>query len=196
MNLTFRALQPQDDDLLIHYFQSLDYSHNPEWKTCYCSFYHSDCSMEDWISRSERGENEQLTRRSIRQGSMKGYLALVDDHVVGWLNVNHYHAYLRLLRDIQPWIRSPQTAVAICFVIHPQYRGQGIARRLLGYAIKDLKDQGFEALMSLPRESPNQPTVRYRGTFHMFDELGFTLVNDQGETRIYYKTLKNDGAQD
>ncbi len=196
MTLTFRALQPQDDDLLIHYFQSLDYSHHSEWKSCYCSFYHSDCSMEDWISRSEKGENEHLTRMSIRQGSMKGYLALVDQQVVGWLNVNHYHAYLRLLHDIQPWIRTPQTAVAICFVIHPHYRGQGIARRLLAYAMDDLRAQGFTALMGLPRESPSQPLLRYRGTFHMFDELGFTLMKDQGDTRIYYKTLKNDGAHD
>jgi len=195
MSLTFRSLQPSDSDLLIHYFQSLDYSHHQEWKTCYCSFYHSTCTMEEWISRSERGENETITRKSIQNGNMKGFLAFENNQVVGWLNANHYHAYLRLIGDIKPYIKSPQTAVAICFVIHPDYRGKGIARQLLSFAIESLKAQGYETLLGLPRDSPNHPEVRYRGTFHMFDEAGFTPVFHHEDLRIYMKSLKNDDAK-
>lgn len=190
MNLTFRALQPTDADLLIHYFQSLDYSHHQEWKTCYCSYYHSSCSMEEWISRSERGENEEITRTSIRNGTMKGYLAFSDNQLVGWLNANHYQAYLRLVADVKPWIRSPHTALIICFVIHPQYRGKGIARKLLSYAIEDLLQQGIETILGLPRESPLQPSLRYRGTFHMFEEAHFELLHEEGDLRIYQHTIK------
>jgi ribosomal protein S18 acetylase RimI-like enzyme len=189
--LHIRPLNPHDADVLIHYFQTLDYHHQPEWQTCYCQFYHQTCSMDEWIRQSEHGENEHSTRQAIEKGSMKGYLAFDGDLIVGWLNANHYHSYLRLLSTLKPFVSHPKTAVMICFVIHPLYRGQGVARRLIHYALQDLTAQGFTAVLALPREDPDHPQHRYRGTFHMFESAGFKLVDEKQDTRIYRYTMGN-----
>lgn len=188
--LHLRPLNTHDADVLIHYFQTLDYHHQPEWQTCYCQFYHQVCSMEAWIHQSEQGENERSTRQAIENGTMKGYIALDGDQVVGWLNANHYHTYLRLLSTLKSFVDHPKTAVMICFVIHPSYRGQGLARRMIQYALQDFKAQGYSTVLALPRENPAQLEHRYRGTFHMFESAGFEMVDERQDTRIYRYDMK------
>ena len=180
-----RRLAPSDAELLIHYFQTLDYHHQPEWQTCYCQFYHQDCSMDQWIEQSKHGKNEAITCEDIQSGRMHGYLIFDGELLIGWLNANHYQRYLRLVKSLHPYLTSPYTAVMICFVIHPDYRGQGVARQLLQYAIHDLHEQGYQSIIALPREDPHHPEHRYRGTFHMYEGAGFTLVNEELPLRIY-----------
>lgn len=129
MNLEVIALTPELADVYVQYLSSLDFDHAPQWATCFCRFYHTTCSQEDWQNRAGE-ENKAEALAEIQAGRMKGYLAFTQGKCVGWLNANDARTYLRLATEMAPVIQDKKVGCAICFVSHPEYRGQGVARRL------------------------------------------------------------------
>ena len=83
---------------------------------------------------------------------MKGYLVFHEDKCIGWCNANEAGHFIRLEEKMKPIIKDQKVGCVICFVVHPQYRKQGVARMLLERAVKDFKLEGFEAVLALPLE--------------------------------------------
>jgi len=179
----YRALRPADAEAFVQYLEELDYQHAPQWSGCFCRFYHTDCSMEDWIAR-DRTTNRQETLLAIQNGTMHGYLAFDQDQLIGWLNANTIDAYPRLANFVEPYVHTLHAAALVCFVIHPQYRGQGVATGLLTFAINDLIQQGKTEILGFPFEDPDHPQRAYHGSLSMYLKAGFALLESRKNQHI------------
>lgn len=144
---------------------------NPQWAGCYCQFY---------LNSPPENENQELNRDRacdrISNGTMKGYLAIDNGEVIGWMSATRAND----VKQLPP--ASEQTARILCFVIEPQHQNQGIATALLNFAIEDLKTQGFELIEAAPLQTDQHRKDAYRGKLSMFKKAGFeevTMIDDQ-----------------
>ena len=145
--------------------------------------------MEEWMARSlEVNRAEAL--REIEAGRMRGYLAFDGETCVGWCNANDISQYLRLHEDAQKYCAGKRVACTICFVIHPAYRGKGIARQLLARAVSDYRAAGYDAMIALPVEAEGAGQRRYRGTLHMFQEAGYRELEVIDHLHVMWLDLK------
>ncbi len=182
MQYTVKPLSPELAQTFLAYFDQLDFCHAPDWAACYCRFYHTDCSGEEWEARTGE-QNRAEAVESIKSGDMKGYLAFDGERCIGWCNANDIRAFVRLFADVEPYVQGKKTGCTVCYVIDPAYRSKGVARSLLKAAVEGFKRDGFEAALALPVES--QPGInRYRGTFNMYRELGFAEIGRDGDAVV------------
>jgi ribosomal protein S18 acetylase RimI-like enzyme len=189
MSFKIVPLTPDSADIFADYLSNLDFTHAPYFASCFCRFYHIDCSDNEWMER--KGEqNREESKAAIRDGSMKGYLAFDGDKCIGWLNANSVDSYLRLRDSLLPLTDGKKAGLAICFVIHPAYRNQGLATSLLENAIKGFKEEGYEVIFGLSTKNADIPLVnQYSGTYSMFSKLGFEEVGVLGHRVILRKEL-------
>ena len=187
-----KPLMPEHAKLFTDYFSNTDFGHAPHWGSCFCRFYHMTCSQEEWKNRS--GEANRLEAiEEIRAGRMKGYLAFDDKKCIGWCNANALDQFPILHRDLSQMVGGDNVGCVICFVIHKDYRGQGVARLLLKEATEKFKADGFSSVIALPVDSEGAPENRYRGSLNMYRELGFVELGKRDNTVLmrleYAETL-------
>ncbi|MGB4590408.1 MAG: GNAT family N-acetyltransferase [Clostridiaceae bacterium] len=191
MDFRISPLTPAMADIFADYLSNLDFTHAPYFATCFCRFYHINCTDEEWMER--KGEqNREESKAAIKDGSMKGYLAFNGNKCIGWLNANSVDSYLRLEDSLTPFTEDKKAGLAICFVIHPDYRNQGIATSLLEKAIEGFKEEGYEVIFGLSTKNADIPLVKqYSGTYTMFSKLGFEEVGVLGHRVILRKWLSS-----
>ncbi|MGE0003116.1 MAG: N-acetyltransferase family protein [Candidatus Izemoplasmatales bacterium] len=168
-------------------FDVASFAHAEHWSGCYCRFYHTDCSMEEWTSRN-REQNKEDAFRAISNNEMAGFLAYDGNKCVGWLNSGDVQNYPRIYPYVPEPIRAKKTALSICFVISKDYRNQGIASMLLDYAIGYAKEHGYEQMLALPFEAPITERM-YRGLPSMYLKRGYVLIDTAEAIQILLKTL-------
>ena len=172
MAYDIRPLSPELAQTFSNFLTNLDFSNTPHWASCFCRFYQTTCSFEEWRSRSlETNRDEAL--REIASGAMRGYLAFEGETCVGWCNANDVKNLPRIYPDVESFCRDKRVGCTICFLIHPLHRGKGLARELLARAISDYRAAGFNAMLALPIEAADAGQRRYRGTLHMYLEAGY-----------------------
>lgn len=187
MTLTIQALKPTHAKAYLAYLEQMDFHHAPDWAGCFCRFYHTDCSSDEWQKRSA-SQNKEEALKAIQDGTMKGFLAFEEDRIVGWLNANAIQSYPRLASIAQPYCQSPKTGAVICFVIHPQFRHQGIATKLLYAAVETFEKEGMDVL-AFPFESESQPQKAYRGFAPMYLKLGFKVLESREGMSVLRKEV-------
>ena len=172
MAYDIRPLSPDLAETFSNYLTNLDFSNTPHWASCFCRFYQTTCSFEEWRGRSlETNRVEAL--REIANGTMRGYLAFDQETCVGWCNANDVVRFLRIYPDVESFCRGKRVGCTICFLIHPLHRGNGLARAMLARAVSDHRAAGFDAMIALPVETADAGQRRYRGTLHMYLEAGY-----------------------
>ena len=184
MNYTIKPLTEETSHIFIDYLGNLDFSHAPHWSTCFCRYYHSTCSLDEWMKRTgTQNQNEAL--QEISSGTMKGYLIFDQETCIGWCNANDVRNYARLQNEVAHLLEDKKIGCVICYVIHPKYRGQGVARALLKQAIIDFRTNGFNAVVAFPFKSGSSQTM-YRGTYHMYEEQGFVEIKgNENQTTMW-----------
>ena len=114
----------------------------------------------------------------IKTKSMQGYIAIEDNKVIGWLAAGPANNYPKFPKT------DLLTARAVCFVIDPGRRGEGIASDLLQFGISDLRARGFKVLEA--RGVPEGKTIaaNYPGPISLYRKFGFTAAQtfDDGYT--------------
>ncbi len=188
MDYLIKPLTPQMANTFADYLGGLDFGHAPHWATCYCMFYHLACSHEEWQNR-KGPENRAEAIAGISSGKMKGYLAFDGDKCIGWCNANDAASYVRLKNELEPVIKEKKVGSTICYVIHPDYRGQGLARQLLKVAIEDFRKEGYEAVLSLPVDASMDAQKHYRGTVNMYKQQGFREIQRHGDVCVMWLEL-------
>ncbi|MTI96941.1 MAG: GNAT family N-acetyltransferase [Firmicutes bacterium] len=188
MGLTIKRLAPELAKTFVEFFEGLDFEHSPHWASCYCMAYHVDCSQEQWQSRTGE-DNRRDAFELIKEGRMMGYLAFDGEQCVGWCNANDAQRYLRLKKEMQPVVGDRRIGCVLCFVIHPNYRNQGLARKLLEQAVQDFQADDYEAVLALPVDIKANPQTLYRGTINMYTELGFKEIERHGDLRVMWLDL-------
>lgn len=162
----------------------------PAWQSCYCMETHRTQPDEEWIARTS-DQNRAAMSSMIGRGEVTALLAYVDGKPVGWCNygeTTHLHGVmLKLKLDAS---EHEGVGSVACFVIASQYRGHGVATKLLGAALERLKARGLRAVEAYPRKQGDGTAQNhYRGALAMYERAGFSTYRDAGKYLIVRKSL-------
>jgi len=112
-----------------------------------------------------------------------GVLAYVDGEVAGWCSIAPRSSYRRLMNSRTiPFLDGPVAAadawVAVCFVVRPKFRHQGLMNVLLEGAVEHARAHGARVVEGYPIESETAGKVDvisgYVGTTRLFERAGFS----------------------
>lgn len=189
MSFNVRPLTPDMAETFADYLADLDFSHAPSFAGCFCRFYHTDCSEQEYMERpGEKNRKEAV--EAIRNGTMRGYLAFNGEKCIGWLNANALDAYVRVRDGLIPHVGGMKAGLVICFVIHPEYRGNGVATLLLEHALEGFRKEGYEIVLGLSTQDSAIPiTLQYSGPYPMFLKQGFEEIGNLGNRKVLRKML-------
>lgn len=188
-DILVRPLTPAMKDAYLSYFDHDAFKDNPSWASCYCLSYHTRFEPHAWEGRTA-AHNRADRAAMIERGEASGVLAFAGPHVVGWCNASPRTALPWL--DMTPGFACDDpanTGAIVCFAIAPQYRGQGIARRLLDGACAMLRDRGFALVQAYPPLAPRSDAGAYHGPLPIYLDAGFTKIRDAGRYAVVEKRL-------
>jgi GNAT superfamily N-acetyltransferase len=189
MTIEIKPLSPEMAETFTSYVGNMDFRHAPHWQFCNCQYYHVKCTSEEWRARSAE-QNQQLAHKNIRDGVMKGFMAFDGDKPVGWINANDWHNYALLEDDEELLHFEGKTGLVVCFLIHPDYRNQGLAKSLLKTAVDNFRDLGFDRVAGRPFTWSAHPERQYHGSPGMYEALGFERLSEKNGVFTYVLDLK------
>ena len=138
---------------------------------------------------------KEMALINVARGYTRGYLALDGNRVVGWCHANNQEKLLRLKRLIEPYLPEGRTAVVACFMVHPEYRRQGIASQLLQAAIEGSRAEGFTAVLGFPSASNPVPERQYHGNRELYLKAGFNKIAEEDGQEIFLLELSSEIAE-
>lgn len=122
-----------------------------------------------------------------------GVLAYVDGEVAGWCSVAPRSTYRRLMHSRTiPFVDDLDAWSAVCFVVRPGYRKQGLLHELLAGAVEHAAAHGAPAVEGYPVDSRGERVdviSGYVGSVDVFERAGFvraapTTGVSGGTTRV------------
>jgi ribosomal protein S18 acetylase RimI-like enzyme len=187
MNIEIRPLTRDLKDDYIYFFDNMIFKENPDWSSCYCYDYHFTGDVETCTRESNRSAVMGL----INEGKMEGYLVYDDDKAVGWCNANNRLNYQRLLKDFD-LIDDPEEKACsiVCFLIHPDYRRQGIAQKILEKIIEDYSENDYDYIEAYPRKEDSTSESSFKGPLELYDRNGFKIHKEHDSYYVMRKQLK------
>ena len=122
---------------------------------------------------------------------LTGYLAFDNDKPVGWCNANNRLNFQRLLKDYD-YIDNPKDKVCsvVCFLIHPDYRRQGIAQQLLEEVINDSNGKDYDYLEAYPMKSESSCEGNFKGPFELYKRFDFKINKEYDNYYVMRKSMK------
>ncbi len=193
MNIHIRKLTVELLDDWLNYFDNDAFSDNDKWCGCYCMCYHWNKSLQKkrpWNCDKSCAEfNRQQAIDFITDGRMQGYLAYIDDRVVGWCNSNNKTAYdnvnFNFAEDVPD--NGEKIKSIVCFSVMREYRGNGIATALLEYICQDAKADGYALIEAYPFK--NNKYHAYHGPLSLYVKNGFEIHSQIEECTVCRKIL-------
>lgn len=173
-DVIIRRLSPELLDDYLAFFDGPAFADNPEWADCYCFFPYHDPAQADFEERSA-ADNREAIAEAVEAGYATGYLAYAGGVVVGWCSAAPRERYPQLARLPGD---SSTTGATPCFTIDPEWRGRGIAAKLLGAAIDGFRETGMARIEAGPMAEPKTAADRYRGTVELYESAGYEKVTD------------------
>ncbi len=209
MEIGIKALTPDLADAYFDFFDHRAFSDGSPYYPCYCCAFNLSAagigSMRK-LSKQYGGDTEGWKRaqretalRMVREGKIRGYLAFDNGTAIGWCNANDRVNYYRVgafdldhvPEDQEPADppRKNQVKSIVCFEISPEYRGKGIASRLLERVCADAEKEGYEFAEAYPCENAGDSPA-FTGPKHLYEKAGFTEFALAGSTVIMRKPLE------
>ena len=191
MNLSIRKLTVELLDDWLSYFDKDAFSDNDEWCGCYCMCYHWNNALQKkraWNCDKDCAEyNRKQAIDFIKSGCMQGYLAYVDNEVVGWCNANDKKAYDNVNFNFAKQVpdNGEKIKSIVCFSVAPGYRGSGVAIALLDYICQDAKADGYVIVEAYPFQ--HNKYHAYHGPLSMYKKNGFEVCGQIEECTICRK---------
>lgn len=163
---------------------------------CFCRYWHFQGTKNDWLERSalRPDENETEAFDDPNADAARGLVALQGDQVVGWLKIAPTRVVPKLLA--QSVYRALPLAddgvhAVVCFLVHPDRRGQGVARALLRAAPQFAKAHGARALQAYPRRVSYRlhDEQAFAGPEALFLAEGFRAIHVDGPYPVLERAL-------
>ena len=179
--MIIKEMKPEHKSDWFDFFDNKAFSDHEDWKGCYCT--------GPFTPRIKEYENANRKRRDyatwlMEKGMMRGYLAYEDGKVVGWCNVNDKSVFSKY-NNIQT---DEENVISItCFVIQKEYRGKGIAQKILDKIIADTKMNHKNIIEAYPRPNSRTEYGNFHGPAAMYAKNGFKLekVREAEVARCY-----------
>jgi GNAT superfamily N-acetyltransferase len=166
---------------------------------CYCRYWHFTGTKNEWLDRlahrPEDNRAEMLSAVAAQDPGARGLVALRDDGAVGWMKL--------VARRTVPKLRKQSVYAALdlgeedttfsigCILVHPSFRGQGVARALVRAAAEAVRQWGGRAIEAYPRRSADTlyPEEVWMGPERVFADEGFEHVAGSPPYPVLRKTL-------
>lgn len=146
------------------------------------------------FKRGAGDSNRRALQRLVRADGRPGLLAYAGDEPVGWIALAPRADYPRLekSRVLAPVDDQPVWSVT-CFFIRRDWRGQGLATRLLEAAVEFAAADGARILEGYPTDASKRAADAFvwTGIASTFERAGFFEVARRSASRpIMRKTLR------
>jgi GNAT superfamily N-acetyltransferase len=141
---------------------------------CWCMWWRETRSE---FARKQGAGNRRAMRRIVESGEVPGILAYAEGEAAGWVSVaprEHYPS-LERSRTLKRIDDTPVWSI-VCFFIGKEFRGRGIAVRLIRAAVDYAVRHGarvVEAYPTVPSRGVLAPVSVYMGVPSMFARAGF-----------------------
>lgn len=209
MNLIIKQMLPELAEDYFDFFDNRAFSDNSPYYPCYCNAFNmsAECIRSEIIEQvNANGGGTEGWKRSLRksaqsmveQGKIQGYLAYDNEISVGWCNANDKKSYYRfgefnldeLVLDEVKDSSTERVKSVVCFEIAPEYRGRGLATSLLQRVCEDALKDGYEYVEAYPAIREKEEELDFTGPVRLYEKLGFTLFDSEGQMLIMRKKLK------
>lgn len=211
MDLTIKALTPDLEKEYFDFFDHRAFSDGSPYYPCYCGAFNmskEQVSIELPRRAEAYGGGVEGWKRALREsavqmvraGEIQGYLVLENGLAVGWCNANDRMNYYRVgefALDHLPADERPigceakgQIKSIVCFAIAPEYRGRGIATRLLERICLDAEKDGYNFVEVYPAAQGENNALAFTGTVRFYEKAGFIPFSHTGNTVVMRKNLR------
>ena len=179
-------MTPALKDDYLYFFDTMIFKDNPDWSICYCYDYHFLGDVATCTKAANRAAIAQL----IDEGKQTGYLVYDADKPMGWCNTNNRSNYARLLRDYDPVDNAADKVCAVvCYLIHPDYRRQGISTKLLERVVADCANTDYDYIEAYPRKQAASATD-FKGPLALYERFGFEIAREHDSYYVVRKQLR------
>jgi len=181
-------IKPLTKDLTedyLFFFDHIIFSENPDRSKCYCYDYHFLGDVETCTREMSRSSVINL----IHKNQLRGYLVFDNNKPIGWCNTNNRSNYQRLLRDYD-YVDNADDKVCsiVCFLIHPDYRRQGIAQKILATIITDYSTKDYDYFEAYPKKEDLSCEGNFKGPLELYKKFDFKIHK---EYDLYYVMRNN-----
>jgi len=183
MEIRIEPLSEKNVSSFFTLMESVDFQATPHWSSCFCRFYYTTCSMNDWKSRSGITNKEEVID-AVKNNQMFGFLAFSNNRPIGWVNAADAGLLKRLDEVVKPYMIEKRYAATICFVIHNEFRGMKVATRLLEHAMLYFKNLGFDGMLAMPFDHPVDKQKEYRGSYSLYQKLGYVVIEEKDQVKL------------
>lgn len=208
--ITIRQLTHELIEDYFDFFDNRAFSDDSPYYPCYCNAFNLSLEQlqKDVFDKVPKyGEGKEAVRKALRasawqmvqNGLIQGYLAYDNEIAVGWCNANDRLNYFRVGEfdiDDAPVDSEPTDCPEkgyiksiVCFEISPEYRGQGIASKLLDRVCQDAKTDGYSFVEVYPHDQSKDSSLSFTGPYKLYDRAGFTEYARNGKTIVMRKAL-------
>jgi ribosomal protein S18 acetylase RimI-like enzyme len=187
MDITIKQLTP---DLLkdyLFFFDNIAFTEHPDWSVCYCFSYHFIGTKNEWNMENNRSS----VIKYISERKMTGYLAYYGEKPVGWCNVNNRINYERLLKYYELIDNSNDKVCSIvCFLIDPDYRRKGIAKKILEHICIDYSKQNYDYIEAYPGKGQLSCEEHFKGPLKLYEKFDFKIEKEYNDYFVVRKKIK------
>lgn len=187
MAINIKPLTREIRDDYLYFFDNIIFQDNPDRAKCYCYDYHFLGDVDSCTREQSRAAVKEL----IDESKLTGYLVFDDDKPIGWCNANDRSNYQRLLRDYD-YVDNPDDKVCsiVCFLIHPDYRRQGIAHQILENIIEDYSDSDFDYFEAYPKKAELSCEGNFKGPLRLFEKFDFQIHKAYDNYYVVRRSIK------
>jgi GNAT superfamily N-acetyltransferase len=165
---------------------------------CYCVTWRSDDSYEmngdHWFTTREERREKAISY--VKSGALQGYLAYMDEKIVGWCNANancrYCRDYLRGFWNIDEYDPDVKIKSVFCFMIAPQAQKKGVATKLLERVCMDAAADGFDYVEAYVYQEGKAGPYDFTGPIAMYEKCGFTRYTVKDQYVVMRKILSAD----
>jgi GNAT superfamily N-acetyltransferase len=188
--LEIRDLTPELLPEYQRFFDREAFRDYPAWQSCYCMETLWEGSEDEWAPRTAADNREEMSAR-IASGRVTALLAFDGGRPVAWCHYGESTALAGLAHRYGLEANDHQGVGSVaCFVIASQYRGHGVATRLLDEALERLRAKSFRMVEAYPpKESDGTAQGSFRGPLAMYLRAGFEPYREAGRSLIMRKSL-------
>lgn len=189
LKITIRPLSPELCEDWLRFFEEIAFKDHREWAFCYClEGFLTPEAQERWVSPAER---RRAAVEMINNGKMQGYIAYHEGIPIGWCNANDRAEYIyvaEMFKKVGYKAQGTKVKSVFCFLIAPEYRGNGVANLLLNQVCADASKDGYTTVEAYPF-SDNKYDYQYHGTCGMYERNGFSEIADLNYVKVMRKEL-------
>jgi GNAT superfamily N-acetyltransferase len=179
-------LSPERLTDFLDFFEGGAFTDNPKWSFCYCQCFHEDHAVVRWVDRTAT-DNRQAACARVHAGTMQGLLAYRNGQPIGWCSAAPRTMYRALDAEPVPDLPPETVGAILCFLVHPDHRGTGVARQLLDAACRSLKQQGMAVVEANPRPNATSDAENHFGPLSLYLSAGFGVHRHDADGSVFVR---------